>query len=212
MALFLFGVLGNVREGYEWNDNTFIDLLGRYIRFPKFIPGQYKWFYSYAMSPLSNLNFNIEQQNTTFDFKYLLAQVLTESLTNRFLPGYHNNMNSMLVRSYFTVSTGYCDSYIYGGIIGMYFLYFFFIGCSFFVIKMLQYTQNYREKAVTLAFLAVMYIINFFQNTFWYTGTSLTFLFCCIVLLINICKIDIGKGERIIIRIIRPIKLRIRVK
>lgn len=182
-AAYLFGVIGNIREGYGWNDNSFIDLLGRYTKYPSFIPGQYKWLYSYAISPLSNLNYNIVNHNSNFNIRYFLVQFLPESLTNRFVYGYKNNMNAMLVKNYFTVSTGYCDSYVYGGILGMYLFFGYFVVNSLLFIVLNRKRKENTDRAVCLSFLNLIWIINFFQNTFWYTETSLTLILCYIILI-----------------------------
>ena len=100
IILFFFGCYGNMREGYDWNDNRYIENLGLYHSWNDNIPKQYMWSYSYLTSPLANLNFNIVNENVSFEFINLFYEIIPVSISKR-LPYYGQGNYCILIRPYF---------------------------------------------------------------------------------------------------------------
>lgn len=58
----VFGIIGDIRTG-----ESFLDVAQPADNFPKWLPSGFLWVYIYIVSPLNNINFNIENFNN-FDF------------------------------------------------------------------------------------------------------------------------------------------------
>lgn len=121
--LFLFGVYGNIRSGYDWDDSSMILSLGSLKDYPDWLPGQFAWAYSYATSTLANLNLNVIYENHYQSIvnlaSYFLPTTLTKGIsapTGFGLLYYDHHLNA---------STAFSGVYSSFGIAGFY-IYFFF--------------------------------------------------------------------------------------
>lgn len=173
IALYIFGILGNIRSGFKWNDVSSITRMGRYNdSYPSFIPKQYMWSYSYITSPLANLNNYIISNSHNFDFKNYIFSVLPDFLTKRVL-----NRTTTLSRElyslsaeYFNASTGYIEAYYYGGIAGMYFYYFLLVLYAEIICRLLK-KSDYQVLAIVIFDLLLGF--TFFNNTLTLSALSI---------------------------------------
>ena len=173
IALYLFGILGNIRSGFKWNDVSSISSMGRYNdSYPSFISKQYMWGYSYTTSPLANLNNYIISNSRKFDFNNYIFSFLPDFLTKRAL-----NRTTTLSRSlyylsaeYFNASTGYIESYYYGGIVGMYLYYFILVLYAEIICRLLK-SSDYQILVIIIFDLLLGF--NFFNNTLTYSALSI---------------------------------------
>lgn len=185
LICYAYGGIGNVRDGYKWNDNSYIEELGLYTTFPKFIPKQYMWTYSYLTTPLSNLNYNIKNNEVNDNPIVLLSNIIPDFITKR-LDIVNTNNEPMLIRTYFNATTGWTSIYLCSGIEGMYLIYFYLVFLTIVILYNCQEKEKkgYKENnTIILAILNIIVIFFFFYNTLAYVGTSLMFYICLIALL-----------------------------
>lgn len=169
-----YGGIGNVRDGYKWNDNTYIERLGLYTNFPSFIPKQYMWTYSYLTTPLANLNYNITKQEPDYDKKGLLYEFFPSAISKRVFPEVKED-NFILIKTYFNAVTGWCNVYLHYGYIGMYLLFFFMVALTLIGIYFLSFPKNQKKRTMFSVVLCVIYVFMFFYNTLNFVGLSLLF-------------------------------------
>lgn len=185
LVLYAFGTYGNLRQGYKWNDSSYIEQLGLYDNWPEFIPKQYMWSYSYITSPLANLNYNIKYEQKEFNVSGIFYQILPQSISKR-MPNYNKLSTCKLIKSYFNVSTGFCNSYSNGGYIGLIFFWFIIM-----VFPLLLF--NYKEKEYKVNNYYIWMFIYcgcisfmFFDNMFSYGGTSPALWLSTLILINNV--------------------------
>ena len=183
--LYLYGGIGNLRDGYSWNDNSYIEKIGLYTKFPRILPKQYMWSYSYLTSPLANLNHNIinnyyVKKNT---YKGIVIESLPSTITKRVFSNEVMYNNPILLREYFNAVTGWCNVYLYCGYFGMYILYCIFIILTLIVLRLLESKKDENLRIITLSTLCIVYSFMFFYNTLTYVGIAFLFWICVINLL-----------------------------
>lgn len=169
-GLFGFGVFGNVRHGYDWNDHSFIEEIGLYDKWPAFIPRQLMWSYSYVTTPLANLNYNTNNvYSDDFNIVGIISELLPDTISKRIVS---EKVKVDLVKSYFTASTGYARSYIYGGYFGLYFMFMFLMGIGVLGIFI---KKAYRSEPFIIfsGFLSATYLLMTFDNMLAYVGLSI---------------------------------------
>lgn len=87
IVLAAFGVIifisaaGNIRSGYSWNDCSYIETIGYFNNYPDWLTKHFMWGYSYATSPLANLNLNCLRYNGNLNFAVILFSFLPEQLS-----------------------------------------------------------------------------------------------------------------------------------
>ena len=173
IGLIIFGGLGNVRVGLSFNDNSYIERIGLYNqKYPKFLPKQLMWSYSYLTSPLANLNYNykIYHDNHNFNIRGVLNELMNRSFSKRIFPELNHNMKEEdfgfeLEHSYFNAATGYCFMYIYGGIVGMYLQFFTLMTISYLQISLIKKDRNKGKGNGTYIILLIINTLMFFYNT-----------------------------------------------
>ena len=167
-----FGIYGNKRQGFEWNDNKYIEALGLYYYWPSKIPKQYMWSYSYITSPIANLNYNTTNKFSSFNMAGLIFQFIPDSISKR-IPYYKNKNICVVQKKYFNVSTGFCDSYSNGGYLG---LIIFWIIIMFFPLIIINKYSDKPEKTneyiIWLSAYNACISFLFFSNMFNYGGTA----------------------------------------
>jgi len=193
VLLYCFGGYGNMRQGYDWNDNSYIKELGMYYDWPSSIPEQYMWSYSYITSPLANFNYNVANQKSEIDYSKYLFVFFPESISKR-LPGYNNRSQCKLIRSYFNVSTGYCNSYSNGGLLGVVLFWLFIMIIPLFFMRYSSITYKNNNYIIWLSIYGSCVSFMFFNNMFAYGGTSPA-LWMATFLLINKIKF-VMKGKK----------------
>lgn len=163
VALWLFGILGNIRQGYDWNDCSYIYLLGCYEgRWPDFIPKEFCWAYSYLTSPLGNLNYSlnaavqVDPVNFCYDF---LPMMLAKHL-----PLYEVAKPPLQV-SYFNVSSVWSNYYMHLDLMGLFLGYVLQV-CMLEVWVKLARGSEY--EGLMMAYCSQCVILSFFVNSFAY--------------------------------------------
>lgn len=180
--LWLFGVHGNIRQGYSWNDSSYIYQLGYFEgRWPDWLPKQFCWSYSYLTSPLANLNYNLNYHikyniiNYVYDFVPLFI--------GKRMPLYSVSGTKLQV-DYFTVSSIWSYYYAHLDIIGLYLGYILQLLILTFWSKTADNTNN---SNLMRAFCSECVIMSFFDNSLVYPTMSYP-----VFLLIIICVLQYG--------------------
>lgn len=177
MVLYLFGIIGNLRSGFIWNDSSFITKLGNYSEtYPEYLPNEFMWTYSYLTSPLNNLNYNFAHNTNNINiFKYLMIY-LPDFMVKRTIGDVNANTNIDLVVPYFNVSTGYAQANVYGGIIGMFIMYIMQFVILSYVLKIIKIRAPFLYiPSVAIANVIVAFF--FFVNTLAYSEISLQIIY-----------------------------------
>lgn len=174
VCLWIFGVLGNIRQGGTWNDASYMMHYGLFEEsWPAFLPKQFSWAYSYVTSPLACTNYNVSLGIYSFDLVNYLYSFLPASIARR-LPFYMPADIALQV-SYFTASTIWSTYYYYAGPSGM------FIGLVIQLLMLRMGRWVVRNTAVeTLAtvLMCVMVAFTFFTNSFANSLTSYAVIAC----------------------------------
>lgn len=115
-VIFFISVMGNVRSGFSWNDCSFIEKIGMYTHYPSWLSKHFMWFYSYATTPLANLNLNCRLFTGEYNVKALLFSFLPEQLSNSVLV----SSTTPYITSYFNAETGFATFARAAGVFGVF--------------------------------------------------------------------------------------------
>lgn len=178
--LYAFGIMGNMRYGdsYAWNDSSMICILGQINdNYPDFLPKEYFWGYTYLVSPLANLNYNVKNNIPINELDKLILQFVPDFISNKFI---NYNLYPKLMVSSLTVCTEYITPFLAYGMTGVIIFYMIKTLLCIFVLYF-TYKNNKLYFMVVSQGLLYFYIFAFFDNTFKYSITSFIFIFCCIL-------------------------------
>lgn len=196
IVIYGFGVLGNIRSGYKYNDNSYIERIGLYNKFPKFLPKQFMWTYSYLTSPLANLNDNVKNnKNIDFNLKKIFSELINRTIAKRIFPDLQYGEEAVLKvgirREYFNAVTGYFLMYTYGGMFGMIVQYFVLVTVSYIQILMLNNKKNSGKENGTYIILLLANTLMFFYNSL----NTTTISWWLIVNFVALCNKPKMKGK-----------------
>ena len=173
IILYGFGVMGNFRYGssWKWNDTSMIETLGKMNeKYPNYVPKQFFWSYLYLVSPLVNLNANIEYYNNSIpSISNYLNEFIPEYVRNKV--GYSKDVVYLPVTS-LNASTSYVRSYKYMGYFGMYFMFLIYMVISTFILN-IGYKKNQNFHMVNCFSISYIILFTFFENTLTYSTTSI---------------------------------------
>ena len=186
VILYIFGILGNLRHYYNWNDTRMIKNIAQ-INTKKNILDPLIWGYVYITSPLGNLQNSLNETKPNYNIKsFVCENLLLDAVSKRL--NYEKNSSKLMVEN-LTVSTAYVNSYLSCGIYGMNIIFFIYMFCEIIYIFILRKTK-YRIIGVSL--IIVLNIFSIFDNMFIYSGLS----FCLIYPLIDVFKKKIKNIRR----------------
>ena len=159
----LFGVFGNIRSGFEWNDCSLIYEIGFFENhWPEWLPKEFCWAYSYITSPLANLNNSLSllPKEDAINFIY---DFMPMALSKR-MPMYVEPCPPLIV-PYFNVSTVWSNYVLHLGLPG---LFLGFIGQVILLGLVSKAIKKTSFERLGLAFLAECVAFSFFVNSFAY--------------------------------------------
>lgn len=185
IAIWLFGVLGNIRSGYAWNDCSYIEMLGKFKNYPNWLSKQFMWGYLYIITPLANLNYNVAQAHHVMEFDRFLVCLVPEFISNRFFADLvtTSENQTLLIESYFNAQSTYVETYYSLGIIGCYLNYFAFLILLTIVNKIRKICTPFSVVPSTV--LTIFFTLSFFYNVFYYTLPTMIVAWCVLHM---ICK------------------------
>lgn len=176
IVLYLFGVTGNIRHYYKWNDTSMIKEIAQ-VKTKESILDPFIWSYVYITSPLGNLQYNFNNTKPTNDKKYFVYENFLPDAISKRLD--YNKIDSKLMIENLTVSTMYIDSYLSYGKLGMWITFLVYMLCEIGYLLFLNRTKYY---IVGLSLVSILNIFSIFDNMFVFSGLS----FCLVYPLIDI--------------------------
>ena len=197
ILVYMFGVLGNIRHGYAWNDCSYIEELGRFTRYPKWLSKQFMWGYLYIITPLANLNYNVIQSHHVMELDRFFVTLVPEFISNEFFPQLVTTSanETLLIKSYFNAQTTYVETYYSLGILGCYLNYIAFLILYFIVYKVQKHCA--KNSILPIIALTIFFSLSFFYNVFYYTLPTMLIIWCILhMILPKICKYVGGKPTR----------------
>jgi len=189
VILYGFGIFGNVRYGskFNWNDSSMISQLGQMNdRYPKILAKEYFWSYLYTISPLINLNYNIENVKPNGEIKEWVMEYIPDFIQNRVFK--YQKEQVLLPVSALNASTTYTRSYNTFGYIGLYIMYIIYILLMLFIIHINE-KKNKQLLVVVLNCLCYCFLLTAFDNALTYTTTSLILIILALLPLFTNKKI-----------------------
>ena len=174
LILYLNGGLTNIRSGVSWNDTSLARGVGGInSKWPKWLPIQLSWAYTYIITPLENLNYNILTNHYQHNIPSLILTAFPDLIVKRAFPSL--NIDNSMFRLYtplLNACTGFIESAVAYGAGGLWYYYIAFtLLMVVFVRKIKSSNQQYRS--VFFSVLGMMTVILFFYNTLKTSTTAL---------------------------------------
>lgn len=179
VGLFFFGVLGDIRVGAKdsrfGNQKNGLSIMTIANATPHFqesiIPHEYMWSYIYIVSPIGNLQYNINQNHF---FTYSLEsfwelfsnEMISETIGKR-ISGIEKRKEDLVI-PVLNVSTVYARSYVILGWVGIWLMFMYTLLYIFISLCISSYNSEYF--IVTIAILNITLLFNLFDNMFTYGG------------------------------------------
>lgn len=183
IVLFLFGVAGNIRQGYSWSDSSYIVKLGKFSNFnSKNILASYAWAYIYIVQAMFNFNYNVEIENVKYNYLHYVKQYIPDFINKRFYP--KESPNIKLVFDSFNTSIGFVGSYVSGGMIGVIIMYLIFTLLLLFILEIFP-IKSLWSLFLYLVIDAII-VFFFFTNSWQYSGMSFQLVYP--ILMMFLCK------------------------
>ncbi|TVZ16178.1 O-antigen polymerase [Maribacter sp. MAR_2009_72] len=179
IALYLFGVLGNLRSG---GDYIYDQSKATQEFMESSIPKEFYWTYLYVASPLANFQNTVNhKQNVEKDFVGFIFYENLPQIISKNLGGPLNIPQKDLVRliPWLTVGTTYAKSISYLGWLGPYLLFLFNL-LVYLAILMFMVPTRSNYHITTLSILSVIILLNIFANMLVVTGISFQLAYCVI--------------------------------
>lgn len=174
-VVYVFGGIGNIREGATWNDSSAFFRFGRINkRFPQWLPNQFAWVYCYIVGSLATLNYNILAHNSNPSVMLFLQSMVPDFIRRRIWPQ-TDLASAKLIWKGFTTTTGYFRSYYYGGVLGMYIMYIILIAITVYITRKGSVKEKFR--ALTIANMGVIIALFFFTNAIENSAISFSIIY-----------------------------------
>lgn len=176
VMLYGFGIMGNMRYGsnWKWNDSSMIRILGRENeKYPSFIPEEYFWSYVYMVTPLVNLNANVDMYTPQYNSRQFFPEFITEIISNKLE---YKKEQVYLPVSSLTASTSYVRVYRSMGYLGIGIMYMMQMLVSITIIVI---TIHKNKDYLVVNCMCILYflVFSFFENTFVYATSSIILMF-----------------------------------
>lgn len=178
MFLYIFGITGNIRHYYKWDDTRMIKRIAK-VEIEKNILDPFIWSYVYITSPLGNLQYNLNNSKPTYDINSFIGDNLLFDFMSKRI-NYKKNLPKLMIQN-LTVSTVYIYPFLSYGNIGMFLIFLFY---TFFEIIYLQILKKTKYYFIGVVLISVLNIFSIFTNMFVFSGLS----FCLVYPLFDIFK------------------------
>lgn len=173
----IFGITGNIRSGYKWNDSHIIlyysqiDFDRNNLLAPLF------WVEEYIICSLRNLNYNIVNFSASYSLFSQLYSIVPDFIAKRIFSGYEVVPKLQVLA--FTTSTMYAKVYLSYGYIGMISNFLLLI----FVYGIFKYANflDSSNKIIGYAILSFIFALSIFNDMLWYSGYSFSLFYCFIM-------------------------------
>lgn len=179
LGLFFFGVLGDIRVGASdsrfGNQKEGLSIMKIANATPTFenslVPHEFMWSYIYMVSPIGNLQYNIDEykkieHSTETLWELFSNEMLSETIGKRVSS--IEKREELLVIPVLNVSTVYARSYV---IFGWWGIILIFVYTLFYIfLTLLVVSRDSQYFIVTVAILNITMVFNLFDNMFTYGG------------------------------------------
>lgn len=173
LLAYINGGLTNLRSGFSWNNQSLPRGVSRInSKWPSWLPLQFSWAYTYIVSPLANLNYNLIRGNNTHSVGMLVASIIPDAFVKRLLPNFQLSESSVyLITPVLNACTGFIESVAAYGRFG---LWFFYISFTIIMLIVVYFRCNINQNCapVYLSLLCMMTVFLFFYNTLRTAATS----------------------------------------
>ena len=191
VILYLFGVAGNIRSikalsdtdakfDQSYNSEVILQIGDASESFKNsFIPNEYFWSYAYFTSPLSNLQFNINNGVPPLTFKGVNSlfrnEILIDAISTKLNAAFNleHIMPDQVVDG-LAVSTTLAGSYVDAGWIGMIIFMCFFWS---FPIFYMFFITNKPLGVIGISTLCTIYFFSVFDNMYILTGLTMQLIY-----------------------------------
>ncbi len=186
-SLFVFGCMGNIRSGSDWNDSSYILNIAKINQknFP--LPSQFSWAYIYLISPLGNLNHEVLHATADNSLYGLFSQIIFDFISKRIFD--YKLITISSIQPLLTVKTCYSPMFLSFGYMGMIIAFISMI--LFFTIVFIFCHKNGVSLVIILLVISSLFALTFFDNMFAYSGYSFSVVYAVIASIF--CKINIPK-------------------
>lgn len=176
-SMYIFGILGNIRSGYKYNDSNLILRIGGANN--KFltssIPQEFFWFYTYLTSSQANFEKTLYLQKPKENFKdffifSLIPEIIRKKITNEKQEGFTQISSALNGAPDITIP------YVYYGWMGV--VIFIILKCLY--INIYVYIIVKRKNKYTIPSLSLMLcflFFNFINNFYIYGGIILVIIY-----------------------------------
>lgn len=171
LLIYINGGLTNLRSGASWNNDSFPRGVGRINdKWPKWLPIQFSWAYTYIVTPVGNLNLNITKLIPKGSVLGLVLTIVPDFIVKRIFPSYQiKTGTALLYTPVLNACTGFIESVENFGAGGM---WYYFIAATFVILFFIWLRGNDRYRSVYFSILSMMIAFLFFYNTFNSAATS----------------------------------------
>jgi hypothetical protein len=186
VILYFFGVLGSLRSAHgqeeEYSNDHILDIAkadNDFVEGP--VPKEYIWAYMYISSPLANLQYNIDKQNTIEQTQRNAVLFINNEFVFDFISKRINvllnaeRVNCLKFVESMTVASVYTNSFIYMGWLGMIIMAVYALTLPVFYLSMLRKKNVFYVTATSILGSLYMYLI--FDNMFTFTGLSFQLIY-----------------------------------
>jgi oligosaccharide repeat unit polymerase len=203
VSMYIFGVAGNVRVNNSYQTDTslldnslFLQIGGATDEFKEsIVPKEFFWAYTYAASPLANLQKTIDQFELKDDvnpydsFVFATTQILPDFISKRIVSAYEIIIpDSIKITPELNVSTSLAQPYLILGWVGIS-LFTIFIFVFAFVYILLLKKMNSEYFVVGVVLINSIFVLNTFDNMFSFTGLSFQLVYPILLSLFGFKKI-----------------------
>ena len=171
-VLFLFGVLGNIRNGGDNESgkkymNNLCEVTPEFEK--SIVPTEFLWPYIYITSPLSNVEFTIDRTHPEVTLDNAISLIVNECCPQLISKRLNVDRKSgKLIISNLNVGSVYMDSYACLGWLGMITMFafmFFFVEVNLSLVP-----RNNAFFLTLLILLNIIVMFNIFDNMFIFSG------------------------------------------
>lgn len=169
--LYIFGITGNIRHYYKWNDTRMIKQIAQ-IETKENILDPFIWGYVYITSPLGNLEYNLKRSDPLYNIKsYICDTLLFDAISKRI--NYEKNKSKLMIEN-LTVSTAYTNSFLYYGKFGMYLAFCIYMFSCMLYLKILK---GKKYWIVGVVIISIINIFSIFDNMYIFSGLSFSLIY-----------------------------------
>jgi len=194
---YIFGIMGNLRYGLDWNDSSRIMYLVGFTEDAKHWLSPFAWVVEYLVCSFRNLNYNVIFFEPIDSMMTMVASMAPDFIVKRIVD---ITVGPLLVTEALNTYTGYARPWCSFGYFGMLLAYLFNFG--FVIWIYLRRFSKEENRLLMLAIFSLGSVFSMFSNFLNYSGVSsplylivLGELFC--VVKFNIKQSDFISDEQL---------------